>query len=295
MRFSKVFLVATLAGLCALVGACGARAEHPHRWLHAPDHPERANYGFRASVYVAPYVGAYGSYYNPGWSSYYLPPSYVPAEQAFGPQAVRQFLGLDHEVDELAPLPDRPPAVAANALRTVEDRPPPAINLSARARARKALSGGDDWFRKQCFQDALQQYKAAATADPNFAEAYFRQGHALVATNRFDLAAAAFKRALKLRPDLDRDGFRLQTLYADNPIAKTAHLELLARRACEQPQDADAFFLVGLFLHYDGQAERAQKFFARAKTLAGAADAHLRGFLPAAKREPLALAGGVAT
>jgi tetratricopeptide (TPR) repeat protein len=295
MQSARVFPVAVWAGVFLLVGACGALAEHPHGRFRLPDHPYQ---DFRASLYVAPYAGHYGIYDNPGWGPYYLPPSYVPAEQGFGPQAVRQFMGLDQNVAAIPQVPARRPGVGdagANTVRADQDRPPPAINLTARARARKAMSWGDDLFRRQRFQEALQQYKAAATADPNFAEAYFRQGHALVATNRCDLAAAAFKRALKLRPNLDRDGFRLPDLYGDNQIAKTAHLEVLARRAFDQPQDTDAYFLVGLFLRYDGQAERAQKFFARAKTLAGAADAHLRGFLPAAKRRPITLAGGVAT
>jgi hypothetical protein len=279
---------------------------HSARWSGWP----YAVYGggfrpYRSFAWGTPYVegwygSPYGIYYNPGAGQveYYLPPVFAPAELGFGPQAVKRFLGLDPNAGlgplarEHLPAPEvvRPPAAAAEA-----NQPPPPINLAARARARKAIGRGDDQFRKQRFHEALQEYRFAALADPHWAEVFFRQGHAWVAMSRFDSAATAFKRALALRPPLDRDGFRLQDLYADNAIAKTAHLEVLARNALQHPQDTDAFFLVGLFLHYDGQAARAEKFFARAKTLAGADDAHLRPFLPEAKPGPAVLAAGVDT
>ena len=39
-------------------------------------------------------------------------------------------------------------------------------------------------------------YKLAASTAPDLAEAFWRQGHALVATHNYELAATAFKRAI---------------------------------------------------------------------------------------------------
>ena len=47
------------------------------------------------------------------------------------------------------------------------------------------------------------------------------------------------------------------------------------------PGNADLMFVLGVFLHFDGQAERARKFFAKAKELDGGRAASVDGFLAA--------------
>jgi len=140
------------------------------------------------------------------------------------------------------------------------------------------MADGDALFAKQNFNSALQRYKQAASAAPDVAEAWWRQGHAFVATRNYDLAATAFKRAIALGDDLDRGGFRLDDLYAGHAMAKAGHLESLAELALNKSGESDAYFLIGLFLYYDGQPARADKFFARAAELAGTSS-YLAGFL----------------
>jgi tetratricopeptide (TPR) repeat protein len=145
-------------------------------------------------------------------------------------------------------------------------------------------------FREQKFHSALQRYKSAAEAAPDVAESYFRQGHALVTTNRFELAAKAFKVGIALSDDVTRDGFHVDELYADNHMAKRAHLEALAQSSLIDRANTDLLFLVGLFLRYDGQADRATKFFLKAAEIAGTESLHLRPFLPVEKRDPVLFA-----
>lgn len=229
--------------------------------------------------------------YNPGASyvNYRLPAVYQPAELAYGPQAVRQFMGLPRTTVQrqttiqprsVAPRQVSRPAVPVSRPST-NVREVKYSNPTARQRAGLYVKYGDELFRQQRYHEALQRYKSAAAAAPDIAEVYFRQGHALVASNRFELAATAFKRAMSLRPaDLDRNGFKLDEIYGDSKLAKNAHVEALARTALARPEDADILFLVGIFLRYDGQAERSGKFFQKAQLLAVDSDAHLQPFLP---------------
>jgi hypothetical protein len=91
------------------------------------------------------------------------------------------------------------------------------------------------------------------------------------------LGAKAIKRGLDLNPTWSRSDFRNNELYGDNHVAKRAHLDALAEAATEAPQDADLLLLLGVFLYFDGQVERASPFFQRAEQLAGAQ--YVKGFL----------------
>jgi tetratricopeptide (TPR) repeat protein len=128
-------------------------------------------------------------------------------------------------------------------------------------RAQQLLTIGDDHFRKQHFDDAYQRYKDAAVAAPDLAEVYFRQGLALSALGRWEMAARALRRGLQFDSAWPRSTFRLDRLYGDNALAKTAHWETLAQAATERPHDTDLMFLLGVQLYFDGQRDRARAFF----------------------------------
>ena len=223
---------------------------------------------------------AYGVRYAPrsNYVEYFLDSSYEPAELAFGPLAVKQFLGLDRNfamgplTEPAAPLP----LVVAKADRAAADKADKVVRLKVRSsnaesrrRAERYLALGDQLFEKHQWHSALQKYKLAAQLAPDVAECYWRQGHALIAVNQFGQAADAFRRALRLDADTSRGGFRLNDLYVDSEAAKSSHLEALAGEALAATIDPDAFFLIGVLLHYDGETERARKFFERAADLSG--------------------------
>ena len=132
----------------------------------------------------------------------------------------------------------------------------------------------------------MQRYKLAVSTAPDLAEALWRQGHALVATHNYDLASTAFKRAIALTEDLGRDGFRLNDIYGGAAMTKNQHVESLAEWAATRRSSPDPYFLLGLFLEYDGQQVRAEKFFQKASDLAGISGGHIAVFLAPAELAP---------
>jgi hypothetical protein len=156
-----------------------------------------------------------------------------------------------------------------------QPRRPRQANAEAMARAYRFIDLGDRDFSAQSYRDAYQHYRDAARAAPNLPEAYLKQGQAKVATGQYDLAAAAFKRALKLGEVIDSATLDLADLYARQPIAQAAHLEALATSAEEFGEDADLLLLVGLELHFSQQADRAQAFLERAAEIYADSDAVL--------------------
>jgi len=236
-----------------------------------PSYYSRANCG---SSY-----GLFGTYYNPTlrYSSYYLPPVYYPAELAYGPQAVKQFMGLDRNFGlrsygSLSTVP------ATESSDDGEFRPR-SSNLETTRRAYKFVEFGDRLFKEGRYHEALQQYKTASKVAPDLGEAHFRQGHALLGTSRYDLAAAAFKRGIITSPEFAAAEFKLDSIYGDARLAKATHVEGVASTAIERTNDSDLLFLIGIMLHYDGSTDRAQKFFKRAASLSTSGDEHIRPFL----------------
>lgn len=136
---------------------------------------------------------------------------------------------------------------------------------------------GDEGFRNEQYEQALTYYSSAARRGTNLAQANFRQGHALVALGRYDMAAVAFKLGIEENENVVRNGFTLQNVYGSSD-SKEAHLEKLCNAAIATPDDSELFFLVGVFLHHDEQPDRAKKFFAQAAELTDDAD-YLNGFL----------------
>lgn len=186
-----------------------------------------------------------------------LPPMVVPAESMYGPQAVRRFLGVDQSA-----LPGPP---ARNEPR---ERPRPASNPQAVALAQRFIAFGDARFGEQKYDEAIAKYRKAIAAAPDCADGWFRLGWGLLATGRYPQAANAFKQGIKREPQWANSGFSLAGLYGENRMAQTAHIEALADAAAADRNNSDLLFLVGLSLHFDGQAERAAPFFRRARQLA---------------------------
>lgn len=161
-------------------------------------------------------------------------------------------------------------------------------NPDARSKARTYITQGDNLFRDQRYAAAAQQYRAAASMAPDLAEANWRYAHTLAAMGEYDLAVNAVDRALAASSDTDRGGFNLDSLYGTVGTAKASHLEGLANVAL-QNESPNAYFLLGLTLHYSGEAQRAEKFFARAGQIQGRDVTHIAAFLgPAPKLLPSA-------
>ncbi len=201
--------------------------------------------------------------------------------EAIYPYSVQRGFGVWTPTPVPATIPrvvDPPaPAVAPKTAKKLKVRK---TNAASKARAGKFIGYGDKNFEKQSYLSAVERYKAAARAAPDVAEAYFRQGFGFVAMGNYTSAAKAFRRGLGIRSDWSDSPFRLDKIYGDNRLVKTAHLESLAMAVEANPLDADLLMLLGLQMFFDGQAERSEVFFARVAQLGGNEDQRLDGFLP---------------
>jgi len=211
------------------------------------------------------------------WGYPYLPLIHIPAESLYGPQALKRFLGLSPTY----PAPARPRAVLVGG-GDEGDREEPvrrATNQRSFDLGGRFLGFGDAHFAGGKYAAAYSRYKKAADAAPTLADAYFRQGFALIALGNYQQAAKVLKRGLEIAPDWPRSGFRLQELYGNNPGAKTAHVGALSQSVVDQPHDPDLPFVLGVLVHFDGEPDRAAPLFERAARLTVGSDAHLRAFL----------------
>jgi Tetratricopeptide repeat len=305
MRKISIFMAAAL-GLLVLSSLAFAR--HPHCWSGGGFYSNTCYSGFN-SPWIGCAVGGYGNrdwggsyscvpyrncyslnfggcdrayntfYYNSNpyvVGVYINPPIFAPAEALYGPVAVRRFFGVAE--------PTSPDVVTARdaflVRKLTEPRKVREASPEYRRKADQFIAQGDMLFREQKYPQAVARYKAAGEMAPDSAEAYWRKGHAYAATKRYELAAASFRRALTLDPDIARGGFSLDSLYGETRMAKEAHLESIAGYCLENTDSADAYFVLGIFLHYSGETGRAEKFFVQAAELAKPDAAYLVHFLP---------------
>jgi tetratricopeptide (TPR) repeat protein len=213
-------------------------------------------------------------------------PVYYPAETAYGPQANQQFWGnpfysttprnSNQLISTVGTILQALQAAKQNQNQgQYQPQPQQIINASqpqlsmpiARSRARSMMVLGDRYFAEQKYNDAATKYREASTTAPDLDEAHFRLAHAYTAMGRMDAAAASFRRAIGMSTDITRQGFRLDDLYGNSQTAKRSHIESAAAAALADPDRSDSMLVVGMFLQYDGQAERAGKFLARARDL----------------------------
>lgn len=249
--------------------------------------------GFSYSAYPYGYpsrysgLAPYGAYYRPSdqYLEYYLPPT-EPAELHYGPQAVKQFLGLPRN---FANEPQRNSVLDAIAAPLTTTQSPLRItsaekkfdppSVQAMERADHFIQSGDGLFQQQRYQEALGRYKDAVAAAPTYADAHLRKGLAYLATNRPDEAVAAIKLAVQQNPDVTDAALSLDGLLGNNPAAKSSLLETNARRAVADPQNADLLFVVGVLVYFDGEKEEAARLFNAAQRAIGGGNApHIQAF-----------------
>lgn len=213
-----------------------------------------------------------------------LLPAPLPVVRARRPLPVVQHLPNGPADPQAGPAPGQMEGFGELA---EEEQPPQGKGTSPRAvrRAGEFIRQGDELFAQQKYAVALSRYKIAGQASPGLAEVWLRQGFAQAALGKYDLAAKALRRAAVLNPQLPKLAFRLEQLYRDNGLAKGAHLDALAHRAIDQPHDGEVFFVLGVFLHFDGQRERAQKFFKRADELILGDRRHVAAFVDGVERQ----------
>jgi tetratricopeptide (TPR) repeat protein len=197
----------------------------------------------------------------------------IDAGELYGPRALRNFLGINEApaVQVIQPVVAPQPAVA------VAEAAPVRATATARERAIKFVQYGDRHFSEGRYREALARYKKATAAATDLPEAEFRKAFAELMMGDLSDAAIAIRRGLAKNsrwPDAD---FAIDDLF--NPVAKAEAYRLLQNRLQATDFDADAHFVLGVMLHFDGQLEAAQAHFVRTIELLGQAE-HARIFLP---------------
>lgn len=225
---------------------------------HHDHHHDRHRHGDHNSWW---YGGGYPLVW-PYWSA--------PSVVAYYPIAV-----------DSAPLANFVPAPAPQPAGDVgpRGRPKP-TSAEQKAKAGKFIGFGDANFAHQKYLAAIERYKIAMRLAPDLAESFLRQGHALVALGQYESAVRAFKRGLRIRSDWTGTPVRLDQLYGQDQLAKTSHLENLAKAVEANPLDATLLWALGMQLFFNGEPERASVFFARVAQLGGNDEGLLNDFLP---------------
>jgi tetratricopeptide (TPR) repeat protein len=233
----------------------------------------------------------WGGGYTPVFAPYYPSFSYFGYSVVVPPPTIINIAPAG-----AAAIPPAPAALPANNPPAADPAPAAArmpkqksTNAEHKARAGRFVGFGDAQFGKQKYLAALERYKTATDIAPDVAESFFRQGIANVALGQYESAARAFRRALEVRSDWNASPFRLDQLYDNAPLAKTHHLEDLAKAVEGNPFDADLLLVLGMQLFFDGQPDRAKVFFARSDQLGGNEDRLLDDLL--GKPKPPGAAG----
>jgi tetratricopeptide (TPR) repeat protein len=245
---------------------------------------------------AATYFGHIGAYSGYGYNTPYY--SYRPPQPVI---IVPPPVVYDSRV--AAPLIVRNPAppvvfnnrVIQQALRENEQRwgnqivVQPEIKLvkrpitpsspQARQRSVNLQAKGDQWMRQQKYVHAYSRYKQALKQTPDLPVAHFRVGFALVATGRYSLAVAHFKRGLEIDPRWPSKGESLIEIYGvNNELAKMGFVRKAADWTREDVRDPERLFLMGLLLFFDNNPSQAAPFFETALRLRGSGE-HLLAFL----------------
>lgn len=250
--------------------ASPSRPSHHHAGRSRPFHHGRGPFRSR---FFGGYVPAYRYFYY-GFG--------VPYYYDFGPYGYPYYPPYYAAFPQPLPRLDPPPAAA-------EPEPPKenlrATNARSRELAWRFIGFGDAQFARGEFAEANNRYRKAAQTGPQVADTWFRQGFAMTAIGRYDLAMRSIIRGLAIDPNWASSRFDLEELFAHDAVAKQSHLDALVQAAAAEPLNADLLFLVGVHLHFDGQQDLSQDYFQRAERIAGDNASHLWKFLKKPEEE----------
>ncbi|MEX2171811.1 MAG: tetratricopeptide repeat protein [Pirellulales bacterium] len=254
---------------------------------HGHHFPSYRSFSYGYSGFYGPlYGGSYwnsgcgycGNYWCNGWccgGTYWIPPvAVVDAGQLYGPRALRNFLGINNAVAAPVVQPVAPQAAPAVAPALAL---PARGNATARERAITFVQYGDRHFKEGRYREALARYKKATASAGDMAEAEFRKAFAELMMGDLSDATIAIRRGLAKKASWPDADFAVDDLFS--AAAKADAYRLLQSRLQATDFDADAHFLLGVMLHFDGQIEAAQVHFMRTIELLGQAE-HARIFLP---------------
>jgi tetratricopeptide (TPR) repeat protein len=239
--------------------------------LHGGAHPGVGNMPTAtvpAAVGAIPLLGNY-------WLPYYYmtigpfgPVTTLPPVWAIGPGAFAPPFGI------AGPAPPRvlvePPAGEAKAVRKTDP-----------ARAEQLQTFGDRMFRVGNTRRAADRYEQALRADPGAASVRVRLAQVALVRGRYAEAAGQYRDALVAEPGWLARAGDIQSIYAE-PADFARQLARLESHLQSDPNDRDAWFVLGAQLFLSGRPKKAADIFLR---LTDRRDPTLEAFLDAASPE----------
>jgi tetratricopeptide (TPR) repeat protein len=116
------------------------------------------------------------------------------------------------------------------------------------------------------------------------AEAWLRQGLAQAALGHYEMAVAAIRESIELKPELPKGRFRIWGLFGDDQQAARRYVETLVKKAEDNPKDANLAFLAGVHLYFDEQPQQGARYINRAIEAGLGERPFVRAFLPVQER-----------
>ncbi|MDZ4818281.1 MAG: hypothetical protein SGJ20_04835 [Planctomycetota bacterium] len=256
-----------------------------HRWHGGGFGYPIYEYGYWNSGLVVGY-GPYWPDYYLGTSSgafgpYWAPPIYVPASQlGYGPQAVRNFMGLDQAplanttvvgpaVGDLNVDDGFPAEVGNQAGNAVPNNAPARgvriSNAASRKNAGQFIEYGDKLLAAGKASEALQRYKQSASTAPDLAEPHVRQAISFAYLGRYEQAAASIRRALSLNASVLDSDFRTGVLFQANPAIQDQLFSRVDKDADARSLEGEVQFVAGVVNFFGDRADSARKRFEKAR------------------------------
>lgn len=125
---------------------------------------------------------------------------------------------------------------------------------------------GDDYDKLKDYGNALKGFTQSVLVKPNYADAYHNRANILFKIGRYDLARESYDTAIKFSPALYQTYLSLTQI---DLIEKKADLALAhATKAVEiQPNDPQAFFVLGAVKAQIGLLDEAEEIFKKILTV----------------------------
>lgn len=150
--------------------------------------------------------------------------------------------------------------------------------------AQKLLNEGNEFYKNDQDEQAIEAYKKAIELDPNNGEAYFRLGLAYMATGKREEAEESFKKSVDVYEKYLRNNqkdaqsyyilgqalVRLGNYQEDRAKAPKVYLEAVAalkKAVAIEPENADMYFELGVAYNRLFQYQDAVKAFEKATEL----------------------------
>lgn len=178
------------------------------------------------------------------------PVTYTP----FAPVFVPQFLPVAFDGGAIGgPMPVLPGPVNPVAARP--KRPDP-------AKGAQLVTIGDRLFRVGNFKRAFDRYEQAARANPEAAAPHLRLAQVSLVRGHFQEAADEIRVAVAVEPGWLVHAPDIQSIYGE-PADFARQIAKLESRVLVEPNDRDAWLVLGAQLYLSGQTRRASDIFLR--------------------------------